>query len=135
MTLAVYVAGASAERERVRRAMDAVRAEGWHLTLDWLAVIDAAGAANEGLDDRTRFLAAHEDLQAIRHADVVWLLAPEAQSTGAWVELGYALAQYLPVVVSGPASRRCIFASFADEHDTDEAALEHLRRVARGDSR
>lgn len=134
MPLRVYVAGASKEPERVRWAMDAVRALGCEITLDWLAVIEAEGAANEGLTDAVRRRAARADLDAVGDADVLWLLAPSNASTGAWVELGAALsgrawaAHPGGVIVSGPARHRCIFAALADEeHDTDEAALASLR--------
>lgn len=131
MTLRVYVAGASKEPERVRAAMEAVRAAGFKITLDWLAAIEEAGAANEGLSDEDRRRYAKEDLRSVQRADVVWVLAPESTSTGAWVELGFALAirdgcgwNDLAIVVSGAARTRCIFAALADaEFDSDEEAL------------
>lgn len=133
--LRVYVAGASKEPERVRAAMDAARCAGFVVTLDWLAAIEAAGAANEGLDDGQRRHYAAEDLAAVESADVLWLLAPGNASTGAWVELGYAIAlrdqvgatSRPRIAVSGAARTRCIFAALADyESDHDEHALEWL---------
>jgi nucleoside 2-deoxyribosyltransferase len=127
----IYVAGASKEPQRVRWAMDGVRDLGCELTLDWLAVIDAAGAANEGLNDAERRKYARADLAAVRCADLVWLLAPDNASTGAWVELGYAVACGVPIVVSGRARTRCIFASLGAEFDEDIDALAYvaLRRA------
>lgn len=122
--LRIYIAGASKEPERVRAAMAAARFGGFDITLDWLAAIQNAGAANEGLDDAERRRYAFEDCAAVRAADVVWLLAPENASTGAWVELGFAIALGKRIVVSGPARTRCIFAALADhETDLDERAL------------
>lgn len=128
----VYVAGASKEPDRVSAAMRWLRNAGHTITLDWLAAIEKAGAANEGLSDEDRRYYAAEDLAAVAEADVIWLLAPENASTGAWVELGYAIAirdcddksAGAPlIVVSGPARMRCIFASFANyETDTDNLA-------------
>jgi nucleoside 2-deoxyribosyltransferase len=123
----VYVAGASKEPERVRRAMSAVLAAGCELALDWLAVIEAVGLSNEGLTDAQRIAASGVDLDAVEDADLVWVLAPESQSAGCWVELGYALAGGKMVIVSGPARTRCIFASLAVEFETDDHAIAYLR--------
>jgi nucleoside 2-deoxyribosyltransferase len=137
--LRVYVAGASAEPERVRWAVAAVRAMGAEVAIDWLAAIEEAGAANEGLTDADRVRYAQDDLCAVEDADVMWLLAPVEPSAGAWVELGYALAlaanKRAPdrIVVSGSARVRCIFAALADEeHDRDEDALASLLRALEG---
>jgi hypothetical protein len=133
----VYVAGASKEPERVRRAMNAVLAEGWELTHDWLAEIERVGSANDGLTLAQRCDSATRDLRAIREADMVWLLAPENDSTGAWVELGYVLGLYdgcfvsTPgIVVSGPGSGRSIFCALT-ECVSDDTALSLLREGAR----
>jgi nucleoside 2-deoxyribosyltransferase len=131
-TLRVYVAGASKEPERVRWAMDSLRSAGCKVTLDWLAVIEKAGSANEGLSDAQRARAAHDDLVGVQVADVLWVLAPENTSTGAWVELGYALALGTIVVVSGHARTRSIFAALAGhEFDSDDEALEHIVSASR----
>jgi nucleoside 2-deoxyribosyltransferase len=126
----VYVAGASKEPGRVRAAMDAVLAAGAEVTLDWLDAIEKAGASNEGLDDETRTLAAEADLEGVADADVVWVLAPEAQSAGCWVELGYALALRKLVLVSGPARVRCIFGALAHEYDEDGDVVVDLGELA-----
>ncbi len=135
----IYIAGASAEPERVQRAMDASRKLGLEVTLDWLAAIRAAGAATPS-DANVRRACALADLQAIDRADVVWLLAPENASTGAWVELGYAIAlrsdrsllrPLRAVIVSGPGAAKCIFAELADAlFASDEAALLHFAQMA-----
>lgn len=129
----IYIAGASAEPERVQRAMDAARQLGYEVTLDWLAVIKAVGAANDGLSVGERQKYALADLGAIYRADVFWLLAPENASTGAWVELGYAIAveaRLENVVVSGPGAAKCIFVELADVvAPTDELALQHLKQL------
>jgi hypothetical protein len=110
------------------------------ITLDWLAAIEKAGASNEGLGDGDRRSYAADDLAAVEEADFIWLLAPENASTGAWVELGYALAlrdridgRTRPrVAVSGPARMRCIFAALANyESDSDAQALAWLVERAR----
>ncbi len=148
--LLVYIAGASARpfRERTRKWMRKVCApsSSMTLTLDWLSIIEhveaQGGGANEGLTDEERREYGEADWQAVRRADVVWVLAPENSSTGAWCELAFALAHNRfagqrrdprdsrpRVLISGPASRRCIFAALAQEFDTDEAAYAHLLEI------
>ncbi len=140
----VYVAGASAEPERVRHWMDRIRAAGHELAFDWLTVIALGGGhANVGLSDEQRRSASWTDLDAIDAADIVWLLAPDVPSCGAWAELGYAVSvrerdrrhcygRPLHIVVSGRARERCIFASLADfETDSDGVAFEWLQELSR----
>lgn len=121
MTVRVYVAGASAERDRVRGAMDYITAEGGVVTHDWLAEIEAAGSSSAGLTREQRRRAAAANIEAIRQSDVLWLLAPAGRSD-ALVELGIALGvrhdridpEPMRIVVSGPASRLSVFAALAD---------------------
>lgn len=131
--LRIYVAGGSKERERVQVAMDAVRALGLEITCDWLAAIAAEGIANEGLDEAKRRRYAVADYDGVFRADIIWVLAPNAHSTGSWAELGYAqgLRSDQVILVSGLARHRCIFASLAtQEFDTDESALLYLTGLA-----
>ncbi len=141
--MCVYIAGASAEPQRVRRWMDRVVDDGHELAWDWLKTVERAGSANEGLGEELRHSASKDDLEAIERADVLWLLAPEAPSCGAWAEVGYAIRvrdrdrreQYdrpLRILVSGKARGRCIFTSFADkDFDSDSIAFEWLQQQAR----
>ena len=130
----VYVAGASKERHRCRGAMKMIQRSGFEITCDWLAAIEAEGLANEGLNDAKRRHYADEDLRGVERADLVWVLAPEAASTGSWTELGAALILRRlglgagVIVVSGPARERSIFAVHADfETDHDLEALDWIR--------
>src|SRR5262249_23058209 len=137
----IYIAGASSEPERVRAAMDAARKLGFEVTVDWLAAIAEAGAANAGLSVADRIKYANADRAGVENADIVWLLAPAGSSTGAWVELGYALGlrsdrtmlrPLWQTIVSGPAQDRCIFAELCDlKFREDAEALAHLAAVAR----
>lgn len=130
--LRIYIAGASKEPERVRHAMQRAADLGYEITYDWLTAVEVEGAANEGLADVKRKHYARADLDAIRAANVVWLLAPEGGSTGAWVELGFALALGRIVFVSGRSRQRCIFTSLAlFEFDDDAEAIMALRSYTR----
>ena len=136
MTLRVYVAGSSKERERVRAAMDAVRAiEGCELAHDWLAHVEetiAAGKTDADLSDRERD-AAEADLRAVRSSDLLWFLVPESHSDGAHVELGYAigLGTAMGIVASGEA-RGSIFVELVDSRfKHDRNARTHIEILAR----
>lgn len=129
----VFVAGASSEPERVRWAMDAVEREGWFLALDWLATIEGAGTACEGLTRAARRAYAEIDAMALHDSDVMWLLA-SPKTRGGWVELGLALAWRIPVVSTGADSLRCIYGAGLEgvsviERLSDAEGLDVLRRV------
>jgi hypothetical protein len=135
----VYVAGASREMDRCAAAMALVRELGGTITCDWVENVRALGAANEGMTDEARRSFATEDLKGVSDADVLWLLAPEGPSAGAWTELGFALAlrsttrhhereRPMRIVVSGAASARSIFSALADEEIPSDIAA--ARRIA-----
>ena len=136
MTLRVYVAGSSKERERVRAAMDAVRAMGAEVTYDWTQAIEetaARGLTDADLSDVEQLCHAHRDEDAIVRADYVWLLIPAEKSEGAHYELAWAIAHRKRVVASGP--RRPLFTSRAfvrtDSDDHARAFLEGAAAVHR----
>lgn len=111
MRKAVYVAGASSERhERVKPVMEALRRAGFIITHDWTEAVDMHGANNEhgtlSLEELQE--CAYLDIAGVKTADALVLLAPKKASTGAWVELGIALEQRIPVYIAG-ACDHCIF--------------------------
>jgi len=124
----VYVAGSSREPERVRAAMAGARAAGCVIVHDWLAAIEAAGAANEGLSEVSH---ARGDLERLETAETLWLLLPEAPAIGAWWEAGHAHARGLTIVTSGAGRERSIFMSLAHRHYcTDDDALDAIGGLA-----
>lgn len=142
--LRVYVAGASKEIDRCRAAMDYVRELGGVIACDWIAEIERVGSANEGLTQEQRRESAEADLCGIMGADVFWLLVPENDSKGAWVELGAALVSReiwrandavehpTVIIVSGPGSKRSIFAALADlETPSDITAMRRVAELAK----
>lgn len=126
----VYLAASSLEIARVRRCQRALANAGHVLALDWLTpILDnaAVGKLDASLPDDEAALHAWTDLEAVRTADVLWLLAPEQQTRGAWVELGFAIAMGKLTIVSGPAMRCSIFARCATHMvDRDESVLALL---------
>ena len=125
----LYVAGSSLELQRARAAMDAAQAAGYSIALDWVSDIEACGGvANEGHDDDTRGVIAQTCLHAVRHADLLWLLAPVERSAGCWGELIYAFASGTRIIASGP-TKQTVFCALAEvELDTDAEALAWLVR-------
>lgn len=117
----IYIASASAmpHLELVEGYMRGVERAGHTITYDWTRAVRRAGSGSPD-DSNTRLEGVLNDLAGVRDADLVWLIAPpiESRSTGAWVELGYALACAVPVITSGDA-RRCIFADIAIKRFTE----------------
>jgi hypothetical protein len=135
----IYLAGASLERHEISKYIKTLKDVGAAITFDWTAAIEAdGGKANEGLVwDRRRELA-KQALDAVRAADVVWLLLPTTSTIGAWVELGAAFAfrhERLSkdtsgkpyILVSGVSPDRTIFTSLSDfTYDTHEEACRAI---------
>lgn len=128
----VYVAGSSGELERARRAMAYLRAAGLEVAHDWVAEVERVGVANPA--DATRAQRsgwAVSCLLGLTDASAVWLLAPEVETRGAWLEIGYALDRSLdgrgPPIVSSGRTSQSIFLALTQEVATDEQALAVLR--------
>jgi len=118
----VYLAASSAELERYRAMLEALRSDG-HDVWDWSA--EHRPTAEMSAEDRE--IAACACLREMEAADAVVVLAPAVRSD-ALVEMGYALAYEMPLIVAGPLAQRGIFASFADaETESDVEALLVLR--------
>ena len=116
--LKVYVAGSV--RERMERAVPVIaelRAAGVEITLDWTADIDPSAnetSSDADVPDYVRYRAAQDDMDGVKRADFVLFLAPDERgSSGAWTELGIALASKIPVIVTGQKARRTIFTSMS----------------------
>ncbi|HYX20449.1 MAG TPA: hypothetical protein VFA98_06345 [Thermoanaerobaculia bacterium] len=136
----IYVAGASAEIADIEAIIAKLKAAGHTITHDWTVDVRNAGNNASPDDDGVRVRAALADLRGVVTSDLTWVRQPESASTGAWVELGGALAMKeggFPVgrrpliVVSGP-SRKCIFSDLADHRFTrHEDALEFVLGLAK----
>src|SRR5271163_2783065 len=88
----VYIAGASKEIDLVERYVRAVRNLGHVITHDWCAEIRKVGDANpRDLPRGEVAMFALEDLNGVATCDLLWLLIPQNNSAGCWIEFGYAL--------------------------------------------
>lgn len=127
----VYVAGASAELDRVRGVMDFIREQPrLELARDWVADVERerieGGRTDSDLAPDERKLFAGADLGAVAESDIFWLLSPMkgTYTTGAWVELGAALVtghmrqalglSKTVVLISGQTAGQHLFSSLAD---------------------
>ena len=93
--------------------------------------------SDSALTPEQRRTFAHQDLDGVLSADVVWLLAANGEgASGSWVELGAALAMRtwavreaggMRIIVSGAKNKRTIFTEIADKlFHSDEEALAHI---------
>ena len=142
--IGVYVAGSSADRDRVRAFMQRVRDAGMVITFDWIEAMERAGVGDEGLcnPDRRRYATA--DLTGVENARVVVVLLDDnAPTRGAWVELGYAIGlresegpdRHAIIVCGG--RRRSIFTvpGLVDsECENDDQAFARLVQIAESDN-
>lgn len=131
----VYVAGASAEVDRIAGYMRELRLAGLQITHDWTIAVDEQrrrGSTDRNLSAPARALAGAWDLEGVTRADVLWLVVPEVPSSGCWVELGAALVSGRMVIVSGD-HQRTIFSELAQlRFDVHDEALRWFRTNAEG---
>lgn len=109
----VYIAAPYVARDHIRELADELIAIGYHVTSRWLDETHEIGAstagAATGLTDETVSRHALDDLADVRSADVFvavtakqsGALPPFGNSGGRHVEMGYALARELHIVVVG----------------------------------
>ena len=134
MRVPVYVAGASAEYSRAKEWARKLEATGFiRVTHDWWTSVEHHGVGGDhALTEDERMAYAIGDLGGVRDARVFWALWSDHRSNGRSIELGYALrCDDMVTVISGP-SRGCIFASLADEYETDQEAFDAIVALARG---
>jgi hypothetical protein len=126
--LGVYVAGGSSERlEIVRPLIEKLQAAGVRVVHDWTR--DPGWDVRGVPSDAVLRTAARSDVDAVRRADVFWLVVPEKKSEGAAAEFGIAVALGKRIVVSGEIGARNIFALLAEPGDALASHAEGLARV------
>lgn len=106
--------------------MSALRKAGVVVTHDWVACIDDVGSANPaGATDADRAQWAWEDLRGVKDADILWVLWPDTDSAGAYVELGYAIRGGQRILISGDY-RKSIFTTAGECFPYDQDALDEI---------
>ena len=120
----VYVAGASAELLRARRAMEWLTAAGFEVAVDWTVPVEQHCSAPNDADARREYALADE--AGVDRADLLWLLVPHAATKGAWWEASRARAIEMRVIASGAEDDLAgmIFVELADERFADAVDME-----------
>lgn len=128
----VYVAGSSRELPRAKRVIAALRERGITVTHDWPAQIEAVGEANPvDASDEQRFTWAWDCLEALQDAECSLFLLPETETTGMWVELGYALSMPKTVFMAGEhASIFTATVDYTQRAANDDVAVEWIAEMA-----
>ena len=132
----LYIAASSTEMTRAAKWHDLARKAGIEVISTWLATVESAGAGNP--DDATeeqRAAWARKDLFEVKSSDCLWLLMPERPSQGAFCELGYAYANTIGIVVSGPHANASIFSALGMCVQTDEEGFADVCRRVTGRER
>lgn len=134
--ITIYVAGASAELERAREALQWIDAHGPRIKrvgMDWVAAVDkertGAGKADHHLTDKERQHYAKGDLRGVLEAHILWLLLPplEVHTVGLWVEFGFGLCKlnvHDALGISAP--RPMIIASGPDKYLFTSLVTHHF---------
>lgn len=136
MTLSAYVAASSAEIDRARHVMQALRMHGVRVVSTWIDAIAEDGRANEGLPEATRRERARQCLEEVASVDVFLILVPsEPSGIGSGVELGSALTlndwHNEPRLIASGRTERTIFAALCDEeYASDAEAIAAVVRMA-----
>lgn len=130
-TLAVYVAGPSAEIARCETMIEALRAEGIRVTHAWPAVMRGHARPDGELEPSILAAEAEADLEGVRSADLVivltherWTVGP-GTSAGAMLEAGAAFGLGIPVLVAGGREIHALFGTLA-AHEVTQAVGEPL---------
>jgi hypothetical protein len=131
----VYIAGASKEITRAERWMNRLREVGIEITSTWVDNIRKVGRANpQGATiEQYKQWAINQCLHEVEQAGVFWLLLPECETVGAYVELGRAFTLGRLIVMSG--RHRPIFTpALAQYHSHYDAEIaDFLRRLSKAD--
>lgn len=135
-----YVAGSSRELDRCKAAVRAARAldidVGEHHWTEDLEVIRREHPDDTTVPRMTRMTGAAACVGAMARSSVLWLLAPEATTVGAWVELGMALERArlrrdIEIIISG-SPQACAATCFtelvgpANVYHSDDLALRRV---------
>lgn len=135
-----YLAGRYGRRDEFKGYAEQMRERGYGITSRWLS------GAHDATDDDTDSLElqaqwAKEDLEDIDESDVMLAFTEPSGSSysrgGRHIEVGYAMAKLIPIVVIGPienifyariASRAVHFETFAAFLQWDDGLTSHFRK-------
>jgi hypothetical protein len=132
----VYIAGASKEITRAERWAKRLAEFGIEVTSTWIDNIRKVGKANpaDATIEQYKQWAINQCLHEVEQAGVFWLLLPECDTVGAYVELGRAFTLGRLIVMSG--RHRPIFTPALAQHHShyDAEIADYLRRLSKADA-
>jgi len=135
-----YLAGRYGRRDELKGYAHQLQSRGYGVTSRWLS------CAHDALDDKTKDLSlqaiwAKEDVEDIDQADVLLAFTESPESGysrgGRHIEVGYAIAKAIPIVVVGPienifyawiASRTVHFDTFDEFINWEDGPTMHFRK-------
>lgn len=88
-----YLASSRPTIEFVKIYAEKLEALGHSITYKWWEDVEEHGEDDSAVDGEELFECAQSDMNGVLNCDVFWLLAPTEGGTGAWVELGAAIAK------------------------------------------
>lgn len=124
----IYLAGASKELDTCKFYIERLKVLGHTITHDWTKEVEANSEGNpRETPIETMRIWSNADFNGVYKANMIWLLVPNNNSAGCWIEYGYALGVGRNVIVSGDW-RKSIFSSLAFErYANHELALDFFR--------
>lgn len=124
----IFISGSSKEIERCEHWRDEVIKAGYFISCDWMADVRALGDDDAKLNNYRRLELAIKDRRGVKNCNLFWLLLPETEGAGCFVELGMAIQMNKPIIISGRATRT-IFEQLANNNFAlDEVAFENIRK-------
>lgn len=134
----VYLAGPSAEIDRVRAVASELEEAGHEIVDKWWSRVEAAGRPDDKLDDATLHASTTRCREAVARAEALVAIPGVLSlrlSTGAAVEVGMALVREVTVFLFGlveglPFRTHCTRVSTIDHLLAELRQLEHARAVA-----
>lgn len=112
----VYVASKFENTLAVQVMHQVLREAGHEITHDW--TVEDLAAEN---DVNLALECAIDDVEGVENADAVVLLM-HPNMKGAWVEVGIALARFIPIIIVGGPRFECIFERLPSVAHVDDAA-------------
>ena len=123
-TWTVYLAGSYMDREILREKAMWLGHQGIAVTASWLS------SMHDGVDP---ILAARHDITEIESSSVFVLDMAHSPSTkgGRHVEMGYALALRIPILIVGPLERGNVFCSLVNHRISSWRSTERVAEIIR----
>ena len=128
----IFIAGSSKEIQIVSGFMQKIRDLGHEITYDWTNTVRLNGGAEKANDCSADVLRSLELCfdnlhKGVIGADLFWMIVPDSETIGGWVEYGYTSQTDIPIIISGNW-KRTIYNTLAEKRfDTHDEALSYIK--------